>query len=207
MVPSLHPASASAVAALELDPFYRGISEPFARDDVRRRAALADYFDYSIRQGTRMGRVVQLDEARIGVAVWLLPQNAAVLERERSHKHAFLRQVLGEQGCSNYERMVEYMGARSRALVGADAWYLSIVAVAPEQQGRGLGVRLLTPTLAEADAAAAPCYLETFSSRSMKFYERLGFVARETFAEPTAQARYTLMVRPSMDPHPPWRST
>ena len=207
MVPSLHPASASAVAALEQDPFYRKISEAFARDEVRRRTALADYFDYSIRQGTRIGKVVHLDEARIGVAVWLLPQSAGVLQSERSHKHAFLRQVLRELGCSNYDRMVEYMGARSRPLVGGNAWYLSIVAVAPEQQGRGLGVRLLTPTLAEADAAGAPCYLETFGSRSMKFYERLGFVARETFAEPTAQARYTLMVRPSRDPHPPWSST
>jgi len=136
MVPSLHPASASAVAALEQDPFYRKISEAFARNEVRRRTALADYFDYSIRQGTRIGKVVHLDEARIGVAVWLLP-----------------------------------------------------------------------PTLAEADAAGAPCYLETFGSRSMKFYERLGFVARETFAEPTAQASYTLMIRTSREAHPPWRST
>lgn len=207
MVPSLHPACASAVAALEQDPFYRRISEPFAPDDVRRRAALAEYFDYSIRQGTRIGKVVQLDEARSGVAVWLLPQSAGVLESERLRKHTFLRQVLGKQGRSNYERMVEYMGARSRTLIGGDAWYLSIVAVAPEQQGRGLGVRLLTPTLAEADAAGARCYLETFSSRSMKFYERLGFVARETFAEPTAQARYTLMIRPSREAHRPWRST
>jgi hypothetical protein len=65
---------------------------------------------------------------------------------------------------------------------------------------------LLTPTLAEADAAAAACYLETFSSRSMKLYERLGFVTRETFTEPTAQAQYALMVRPSRSPRLPWRS-
>lgn len=206
MSPSLDPACASAVAALEYDPFYRRISGQFARENVRRSAALADYFDYSIRQGARIGRVVHLDEARTGVAVWLLPQSAAVAERERLEKHSFLRGVLGERGYGNYVTMVDYMGARSRAIVDGDAWYLSIVAVAPQAQGQGLGVRLLTPTLAEADAAGAVCYLETFSSRSMKFYERLGFVAREAFAEPTARARYTLMVRPSRDARPPRRS-
>jgi ribosomal protein S18 acetylase RimI-like enzyme len=103
--------------------------------------------------------------------------------------------------------MIDYMGARARAIVGGDAWYLSIIAVAPQAQGRGLGGRLLTPTLAEADAAGAACYLETFGPRSIKFYERLGFIAREAFDEPTAQARYTLMVRPPRDARPPWRST
>jgi GNAT superfamily N-acetyltransferase len=212
VVPSLDPACASAVAALEHDPFYRRISQRFAHDNVRRRAALAEYFDFSIRQGTRIGRVVHLEEAGVGVAVWLLPQSAAVAERERLQKerlqkHAFLLGVLGEQGCIDYHRMVEHMGVHARTIVGGDAWYLSIIAVAPQAQGRGLGVRLLTATLAEADAAGAVCYLETFSSRSMKFYERLGFVAREAFAEPTAQAHYTLMVRPSRDTRPPWRTT
>lgn len=204
---SLDAACESTVAALEDDPFYRRISEQFAHEGARRRAALAEYFDYSIRQGTRIGRVVHLDEAPVGVAVWQLPHSTAVAERERLHKHAFLLRVLGEQGCIAHDRMVDYMSVRARTIVGGDAWYLSIVAVAPQAQGRNLGVRLLTPTLVEADAAGAVCYLETFSSRSMKFYERLGFVAREAFDEPTAQARYTLMVRPSRDTRSPWRNT
>ena len=206
MLPSLDPACASAVAALEHDPFYRSISEQFTHEEIRRRAALTEYFDYSIRQGMRVGRVARLDETRIGVAVWLLPQSAAVAERERLQKERFLPGVLGEQGYLNYHRMIDYMGARARAIVSGDAWYLSIIAVAPQAQGRGLGVRLLTPTLAEADAAGALCYLETFGDRSLKFYERLGFIAREAFDEPTAQARYTLMVRPARDACLPWRS-
>ena len=205
--PSLDAACESTVAALEHDPFYRTISEQFAHQGARRRAALAEYFDYSIRQGSRLGRVVHPDEAHVGVAVWLLPQSPAVAERERLQKHTFLLRVLGEQGWIAYDRMVDYMGVRARTIVGGDAWYLSIVAVAPQAQRRDLGIRLLTPTLAEADAADAVCYLETFSSRSVKFYQRLGFVTREAFDEPTAQARYTLMVRPSRNARSPWRST
>ena len=72
MYPLLDPACAPAVSALERDPFYGSITAEFAGDDVRRRAALAGYFDYSIRQGTRIGRVVHLEAADIGIAVWVL---------------------------------------------------------------------------------------------------------------------------------------
>jgi ribosomal protein S18 acetylase RimI-like enzyme len=194
----LDPACAAAVSALQHDPFYASIIAQFAADDVRRRSALAAYFDYSIRQGARIGRVVHLEEADIGVAVWLLPQSDDVQERERSGKRAYLRRVLGEGGCEGYERIVAYMSARAGAVVGKESWYLSIVAVAPRAQGRGLGARLLAPTLAEADAAMAVCYLETFNPRSLHFYERLGFVTRAEFEEPATRAQYTIMVRDSV---------
>ena len=195
MCPSFDPACAAAVSALEHDPFYRCITAEVGGDDVRRRKALAAYLDYSIRQGTRIGRVVHLEEADIGVAVWVLPQSDELRERERSRKLTHLHSVLGEYGCESYERIVEYMSARAGTVVGRNSWYLSIVAVAPEAQGRGVGARLLAPTLAEADAASAVCYLETFNSRSLNFYERLGFVTRAKFDEPTTRAQYAIMIR------------
>ena len=101
----------------------------------------------------------------------------------------------GEQGCASYDSIVDYMSERTRTVVGSDAWYLSIVAVAPQEQARGLGSHLLAPTLAEADAIGRPCYLETFNARSLRFYERVGFVTRAEFDEPTTRAQYTVMVR------------
>jgi len=176
--PWLDPACPAAVSALEHDPFYAYISAEFGADPMRRRSALAAYFDYSIRQGAQIGRVVHLEEADIGVAVWLLPQSDDVQERERSRKRAYLHAVLGEYGCERYERIVAYMSARAGTVVG-----------------RGLGARLLAPTLAEADAAMAVCYLETFNPRSLHFYEHLGFVTRAEFDEPATRAQYTIMVR------------
>jgi ribosomal protein S18 acetylase RimI-like enzyme len=195
MCPLLDSACAAAASALEGDPFYGCITAEFGGNDVRRRAALAAYFDYSIRQGTRIGRVVHLETAALGVAVWVLPQSDEVHERERVQKRAYLRGVLGELGCENYARIVDFMSARARTVVGNDSWYLSIVAVAPQAQGRGLGARLLAPTLAEADAATAACYLETFNPLSLHFYQRLGFVTRAEFDEPTTRAPYAIMVR------------
>ena len=195
MCPSTDPACAAAVSALEGDPFYRCITSEFASDEAQRRAALAAYLEYSIEQGRRIGRVVHLEAADLGVAVWVLPQADEVQDGERVRKRAYLREVLGERGCLSYGSIVDFMSARACRVVANDAWYLSIVAIAPEAQGRGLGARLLEPTLAEADAAAAVCYLETFNRRSLRFYERFGFVTRAEFDEPTTRARYQLMVR------------
>jgi ribosomal protein S18 acetylase RimI-like enzyme len=195
MCPSIDPACAAAVSALEHDPFYRSITAELDGDDTSRRAALAAYFDYSIGQGTRIGRVVHLEADDMGVAVWVLPQIDEIQESERLRKRAYLHGVLGEVGCERYERIVEHMSARARTVVASNSWYLSIVAVAPQAQGRGLGARLLAPTLAEADAATAVCYLETFNPRTLRFYERLGFVTRAEFDEPTTRAQYAIMVR------------
>lgn len=191
----IDPACAAAVAALERDPFYRCITPEFRSDDAARHAALTRYFDYSIRQGARIGRVVHPEEPEAGVAVWILPQSAEVKAREKLHRGKFLHEALGERGHLNYDQIVGFMSTRAGAIVRSEAWYLSIVAVTPERQGRGLGARLLAPTLGEADAARAVCYLETFNPRSLTFYRRLGFDTRAQFDEPTTGVQYAVMVR------------
>jgi GNAT superfamily N-acetyltransferase len=162
---------------------------------------LARYFAYSIEEGRALGRTVHLADPARGVAVWLLPQPDEVRARAATQKHLFLESNLGARGTSNYYRMVEYMSSKSKGLVDRRAWYLSIIAVDPSLQGRGLGQQLLAPTLAAADANDATSYLETFGVRSVPFYERLGFSTLARFEEPTTGAEYAIMVR-----NPPSRS-
>ena len=191
---SIDPACASAVAALDEDPFYRSICGAYVPDDVRRRAILEQYFAYSIQEGRDIGRCVNLADRALG-AVWLLPQTLDVQSRAAHNKRAFLEATLDAEGCANYYRIVNFMKAKAASLVDDAAWYLSIVAVAPAAQGQGLGRKLLEPTIAEADCVSATCYLETFSPRSLSFYERLGFATKARFAEPTTGADYVVMVR------------
>jgi GNAT superfamily N-acetyltransferase len=188
-------ACASAVAALEHDPFYRCICYPYADDPACRRAFLEQYFAYSIQEGKDDGRCVHLRDHSQGVAVWLLPQTRDAHSRATRNKRAFLQATLESEGCANYYRIMNFMSAKSKAIVGHDAWYLSIVAVNPTLHGKGLGRLLLEPTIAEADRLAAVCYLETFSPRNLSFYERLGFVTKARFTEPTTGSDYSLMVR------------
>lgn len=54
-------------------------------------------------------------------------------------------------------------------------WYLLIVGVDPELQGRGLGSALIREGLARADASDSPCYLDTSEERNLAFYQRHAF--------------------------------
>ena len=194
------PASATAATALENDPFYQSICAGYVHDAVGRRAVLTQYFAYSIQEGKEIGRCIHLADSARGVAVWLLPQAPDVRSRAAQNKRVFLQATLDAQGCANYYRIVDFMNSKAASLLDRDTWYLSIVAVDPAAQGQGLGRKLLEPTLAEADRVSATCYLETFSPRSLSFYERLGFAPAARFAEPTTGADYVVMVR---DPGPP----
>jgi len=187
-------ASLTAAVALESDPFYRAIAAGPDRPELR-QAALAQYFEYSIREGREAGRCVQLDDPGLGVAVWLLPQPADRAALMATKKRAFLADVLAAEGVRNYYQIVTFMHSRAQRIVAEGDWYLSIVAVNPAVQGQGIGAQLLAPTLAEADRHAISCYLETFSPRSHSFYERLGFKKRAQFREPTTDETYTLMIR------------
>jgi len=54
-------------------------------------------------------------------------------------------------------------------------WYLSILSISPESQGKGHGSALMRPGLERIDAGGAPAYLETQRERNVGFYERFGF--------------------------------
>lgn len=195
-MPLEHLSTPALADALIVDPFYLAISADFAHDMPRRKAVLASYFAYSLGEAQRTGRCLVPQDRELGAAAWLLPRAAAVDAAESAAKNAFLAEALGPLGHANYHRIVEFMAARAPAAVPEGAWYLSILGIAPAAQGRGLGGRLLAPTLAEADAAGVPCFLETFTPPSVPFYERLGFRREAAHREPVTDSEYLIMCRP-----------
>jgi GNAT superfamily N-acetyltransferase len=54
-------------------------------------------------------------------------------------------------------------------------WYLPVIGVAPEWQGRGFGQALLQPMLRQCDQEGVPAYLEASTPRNRALYERNGF--------------------------------
>ena len=190
------PATVAAlIDALRYDRFYVTITAEFADNEARRRQALARYFDYSMSEGARSGRLVVWPDQSVGAAVWLLPVETSVYEAAAKAKAEFLVAALGATGADAYRRITDFMRPRALAAVAKSAWYLSIVGVTPSAQGQGIGKRLIEPTLAEADEAGVECYLETFDRRNLGFYQRLGFSAVGSHAEPVTGATYTIMRR------------
>jgi GNAT superfamily N-acetyltransferase len=58
----------------------------------------------------------------------------------------------------------------------ANHWYLPLIGVDPQGQGRGLGSSLVASGLKAPDREGLPCYLEATSARSRDFYAGFGFI-------------------------------
>lgn len=77
-------------------------------------------------------------------------------------------------------------------------WYLAMMGVEPDDQGRGLGTALARHGLERCERSGEPAYLEASSERSRALYERLGFRVVATVQVASMPALYP-MVR---DPRP-----
>ena len=188
-------ASSALAESLVDDPFYWAITDDFGTDLTARKQVLSRYFRYSLEEAARIGRCVVAPDPTVGAAAWLLPQPPEVAAVESSAKGQYLASLLGPRGLENYHRIVRYTAPRATRVVPRGAWYLSIIGILPSAQGRGLGAALLAGTLAEACHAHVPCYLETFTPRNLRFYERLRFCRVANHVEPTTNKEYLIMRR------------
>ena len=72
-----------------------------------------------------------------------------------------------------------------------DAYYLSILAVAPEYRGQGIGSRLLEEVRRRAETAGCACialHTEISNDAAQRLYARHGYVeAHRTVAKPKSQ--------------------
>jgi ribosomal protein S18 acetylase RimI-like enzyme len=74
-------------------------------------------------------------------------------------------------------------------------FYLFVLGVDPELQGRGLGGRLLGQLTERADRLGLPCYLETDKASSVRLYERHGFGVQRDVSEDGLGVRFWTMLR------------
>lgn len=190
---SFQQASAALAKSLLDDPFYQAITDSFGENLAARKLALEKYFHYSLEEAERTGRCVLASDPNLGAAAWLLPRAPEVEAAESAAKSEFLGRALGSLGKENYYRIVRYMAPLAARVIPSGAWYLSIIGILPSAQGRGLGASLVAGTLAEASRARATCYLETFTPRNLRFYERVGFRRVEGHLEPTTNKEYVVM--------------
>ncbi|MFD0982418.1 GNAT family N-acetyltransferase [Tropicimonas aquimaris] len=187
--------SEALYAALRPDPFYAalegGVAEP-----ARARQAMLYYYEYSIREAVAHGHAVLPDAGDFGASIWAVPL-APEQERELSRrKKEMIAHRMGDTCLRIYAGICEFMAEATSRVTSNQDWYLSILGVAPEQQGQGLGAGLLEPVLEKADRAGVATYLETFTPGNMPFYRRLGYQDVGRFQEPITDGPYWVMRRP-----------
>lgn len=176
--------SLAMAEALQDDPFYQAITIDFEANPRERLLRLAEYCAHALDEAYWAGHLEQV--GKVGAALWLPAGGTGMAGLARQ---GAIQQSLGPQGWVNYRAMEEAMQAHQRAHLGTAAWYLSILAVAPTRQGRGLGASLMR------QSPAGPAFLETFSERTLGFYQKHGFLQQWQLREPVTGRDYWLMRR------------
>ena len=175
------PSAAGMLArAFLLDPLYQYI---FADLQTREEQIAWDMAGI-VRYGMRFGEV-KVTPDLAGCAIWLPPgETDFTEERMREAGMGNAAAVVGREAEARMMSFVEVSEVVHRRLVPSDHWYLVILGVNPDRQGEGIGRALLAGTLARADEAALPVYLETLNHANLAFYARSGFTLRHTEAIP-----------------------
>jgi len=181
--------------ALKEDAFYIAMEESA---DGEGKAAMLRYMDFSMKEAAEFGRLYVPQEHRCGVSIWSKPLSAEEEAVRSAKKKSFIKEHMGQGSLETYESIVSFMSAKAEEAVTDKYWYLSILGVLPEYQGRGLGVGLVENVLKETDKIGVPTYLETFTPRNMSFYRRLGYKESASFTEPLTKTEYFIMTRPAL---------
>ncbi len=105
-----------------------------------------------------------------GAALWMPPGQSLDEVFWAEHQDEFVAGLGGE-----VERIGQLSDAMDQHHPEDPHWYLLAIGIRPVAQGLGLGGALLAHSLALADAAGQPAYLEATSPRSRVLYERSGF--------------------------------
>lgn len=157
-------------------------------DPGRRSRLLPGMFGAIQRDCLHHGRVTTTSDLA-GVACWLRPGRTDPGPARMLRSGLMVTSLpLGAGGLRRLFGLTGRMTAGHHRVMAGPHWYLWLLGTEPDRVGRGIAGAVLAPTLAEADAAGLPCYLDTHLERNLGFYARHGFTP--VLAEEYAGLRY-----------------
>jgi ribosomal protein S18 acetylase RimI-like enzyme len=162
------PTIARALArAFDDDPIMNWVFPSDSRRPARLEAAFALYL-----------RRVWLPEEEcygadrlFGAALWLPPGKWNI---SLGRQVRLLPSMISVNG-RDLPRLLRVLHMMETAHPEEPHYYLAVLGVEPELQGRGFGSALMQPVLARCDRERIPAYLESSKRRNVALYERHGF--------------------------------
>ena len=162
----------------------------------RREELLYFLFRPLVAYGIRQGNLLATSRRHEGIAYWQTPSD--IPWRGAAGLLWGGLRLLGMAGLLSIRRMyrASLFGYRLRKrLLPGPHWYLGLLAVAPERQGKGHASALLRPVLELARRQRLPCYLETNKQANVPIYEHFGFRVAEQIEVPQSGVLQWCMVR------------
>ena len=178
--------------AFKDDPF-----NTYAFPDPEERAKKMPYaYQFLLRYYISYGRCYITSPKVEGVAVWIHSNNL---------RTSFWRMIISgaiwpavKMGMDTSKRMqvlTNYIEKKHRQLVPDKHWYLFLIGVDPEYQGKGYASKLLNGMLSEIDKEGLSCYLETEVKKNVPIYQHFGFDVIDEFIIPNTNVNIIAMLR------------
>ena len=108
-----------------------------------------------------------------GASLWLPPGIRKQISTLRSLDIA--ASMVLHNGIKSLSRGMTVDSALAKAKPTLPHYYLFAIGTRPQQQGQGLGGKLMRAGLAMVDEAGLPAYLESSKEQNVPFYQRFGF--------------------------------
>lgn len=182
--------------------FFRDpLTECWFPDPRSRMEVCRDILAVELNYSLLTGEVYTTSEALEGIAGWQPPGG-----REGSFWNILLSGLIPlfpRVGLRTMRRIraCELHAARLREKWAPfPHWYLTLLGVDPEYQGRGYASRLLRPMLDRMDEGGHPCYLETHSRDNLPIYRHFGFRPVGQTAVPYTGVRQFSLLREPRSP-------
>ncbi len=129
---------------------------------------------FQLEFGLRYGHATESNDG-MATAVWIPPGGAMTMGRMVRCGLLTLPLRIGWRPVAKFIGAGERLGQFHTRYMREPHWYLMVVGVDPEFQGRGLGSALVEEGLARADQGGRACYLETIMEPNLAYYARYGF--------------------------------
>lgn len=170
--------------------------EYFIPDKSRRKDALPEITKFMVLSGLVCGRLYAFSDNLEGIGVCLHSDRADLSLRQILRVKGVLLPII--KHVNVFRKLLSYESFASNLrgrLAPSKHWYLNIIGVDPQHQGKGYGGILLRSMFNHVDKEQLPCYLETHEEATVSMYRHYAFEVIETGLVPCSDVRYWAMLR------------
>jgi GNAT superfamily N-acetyltransferase len=188
--PAIDGSDVRRLTPAEVPRTARALASAFADDPVMswvypvetgREERLVRAFELYLRRVWLPEDECFIPERLFGAALWMPP---GAWHLSQMQQLRLLPAMIATTGRS-FGRMMIVLRALEKAHPGSPShYYLAVLGIEPEWQGRGFGSALMKPVLDRCDSEGIPAYLESSKRRNVVLYERHGFKVVEELTLP-----------------------
>ena len=153
-------------------------------------------YQYILRYYLRYGRVFTTSSQLEGVSVWVHSDNLGTsFWRALISGAMWLGMKMGMETGRRMQELENYVSEKRCKLVPGKHWYLLLLGVDPQHQGKGYASQLLNGMFKDTDEEGLPYYLETEGSNNMSMYKHFGFRVIDEYAVPNTEVELIAILR------------